>query len=114
VSRHHSFVVIVRRQLAPRHVPNRRRLARIATVESVEIRPEDARALVELANTVDDCSPQEVEALSRVQKALTEYDRAASLAQEIDHEHLLGAETEERRAEVQQVLDDKGSMLETD
>ncbi len=74
----------------------------VRNMASVDIRPEDARALVELANTVEDCSPQDEEVLRRVQKALTEYDRAASLAQEIDHEHLLGAETENRRAEVQQ------------
>ena len=71
----------------------------------MEIRPEDARALVELANSVEDCSPDEVAALNRVQKALTEYERAASLAQKIDHEHLLSVDTEERRAEVQQAHD---------
>jgi hypothetical protein len=48
----------------------------------MDIRPEDVRILVELANTVEDHDPDDIAALERVQDALVEHERETSAEQE--------------------------------
>jgi hypothetical protein len=42
---------------------------------SMKVHPEDARALIELAATVDDLTPHERNAIDRVQRVLDEHER---------------------------------------
>lgn len=58
------------------------------TLDSMDIRPEDVRTLLELAGNIDDLTPHEREVVERCQQALATHERdvAQSIEQRLDQD----------------------------